>query len=207
MRYYFLSDQDALSRPQIGLFQQYGIRYLFLHMYGEKEREMWITMQNNPAFRPVGCWDPLPGPNPWPYPICVAEVAAAQEPIRVLLSDGWSGQEDWGVWAEGTRSTAGWIADAQRDYSLQIGAFPLCVPGQRQRISIKVNGQEIGAYQWEECELWEGERPIPGSVVRIGWNEITFEYAYAFSPAEVTRGQNPDPRVLSVGFTKLEVIK
>jgi len=137
----------------------------------------------------------------------VAEVQAGEGSIRVMRGEGWSGPEDWGVWAEGRRSTAGWLAPARQDYILRIGAFPLCVPGQRQWIGIRVNGKEIGSYQWRECELWEAEIPIPAPEVRIGWNEISFEYAYAISPAEVTRGQNLDPRILSVGFTRLEVGK
>ncbi|MDW8064566.1 MAG: hypothetical protein RMK32_02905 [Anaerolineae bacterium] len=200
------SDPMSLSRPQIGLiFRQYGVRYLFLHMVGEKEKDLWAMTQSNPAFQPVGCFEPLPSPNPWPYPICVAEARAEDSPIQVILGQGWSGQEEWGIWAEGMLSTAKWISARKQDYVLRIGAFPLCVPVQRQQISITVNGEKIGSYQWEECELWETEIPIPKSVVRIGWNEIVFQYAYARSPAEVTQGQNPDSRILSVGFTVLEV--
>lgn len=203
--HYLLSDRIVLSQPQVGyVFQQYGVRYIFLHM-GDKEREMWAMIQDNPIFRPVGCFDPLPFPNPWPYPICVAEVKAEEGPIQVLPGQGWSDQEDWGVWAEGTHSTAEWIAVKKRDYVLRLGAFPLCVPGQHQQISIQVNGKQVGSYQWEECELWEAEIPIPASVVKIGWNELSFQYAYAKTPAEVTQGQNLDPRHLSVGFIILEV--
>lgn len=203
---YFVNDPASFSRPQVGLIlQQYQVRYLFLHILGEREKEMWRMVQGNPVFRPVGCFDPMPSPNPWPYPICVAEVEAEENPIQVLLGQGWSGREEWGVWVEGTYSTAGWIAAEKRDYVLRVSAFPFCVPAQHQRISIAINGEKIGSYQWGECELWEAEIPIPGSVVRIGWNEISFQYAYARSPAEVTLGQNPDSRVLSVGFTTLEV--
>lgn len=123
----------------------------------------------------------------------------------ITLQDGWSTWEDWGIWAEGTHSTASWIAAEKREYVLRVGVFPHCVPDQRQQISVMVNGEKIGSYQWQECELWEAEIPIQGSVVRVGWNEIAFQYAYARSPAEVTHGQNLDPRVLSVGFTVLEV--
>jgi len=72
---------------------------------------------------------------------------------------------------------------------------------------VKVNGWEMARYRWHECELWEGEILIPASVVRIGWNEVSFDYAYALSPAEVTQGQNGDRRMLSVGFTRLEVTR
>ena len=204
---YLLSDLQALGRPEVGnVFRQYKIHYVFLHM-GEKEKQLWEMVRSNPAFRPIQCFDPLPGPTPWPYPICVAEVLDAQGPINLIRGEGWSGAEDWGVWSEGRRARAGWISPARQDYRLRIGAFPLCVSDQRQEMVVKVNGWEMARYRWHECELWEGEILIPASVVRIGWNEVSFDYAYALSPAEVTRGQNGDRRVLSVGFTRLEVTR
>ena len=204
---YLLSDPQALGRPEIGsVFRQYGIRYVFLHM-GEEEKQLWSMIQSNPAFRPIRCFDPLPGTNPWPYPICVAEMISAQGPINLTRQGGWSGAEDWGVWSEGLVSRAGWISPSRQDYRLRIGAFPLCVPDRRQEMTVKVNGQEIARYRWQECELWESEIPIPASAVRVGWNEVTLEYAYALSPAEVTGGQNGDQRMLAVGFTRLEVTR
>lgn len=203
-----LNNDQALARPEIGpLFQQYGIRYLFLHVHGDREKEMWNMVCQNTAFLPVSCFEPLQGPTPWPYPICVAEVKPVQGPIQIMLTEGWSGKEDWGVWAEGLRSTGEWLETAAQDVRLRIGAFPLCVLDRRQRVSIQVNGQEIATHRWEECELWESEIPISASLLRRGWNEVAFEYEYAFSPAEVTQGKNPDARILSVGFTKLEVVR
>ncbi len=204
----YLLDSTALSRPETGVvFRQYGVRYVFLHMRGEKERRMWEMVQENPAFRAVDCWDPLSWPTPWPYSICVAEVLPVQGPVRVLLGKGWSGREEWGVWAEGLRSEAGWLAVAQDGYRLRIGAFPFCVPRRHQEMSIWVNGERVGEHRWENCDYWEGEVQIPVSVVKRGWNRVTFEYAYAMSPFEVTQGQNGDRRMLSVGFTVLEVTK
>jgi hypothetical protein len=204
---YFITDSQALGRPEVGVvFRQYKIRYVFLHM-GAKEKQLWSMIQSNSAFRPIQCFDPLPGPTPWPYPICVAEVLDTQGPINLMPQEGWSGTEDWGVWSEGLRSQAGWMSPARQDYRLRIGAFPLCVPDRRQEMVVKVNGQEMAHYRWQECELWESEILIPPSMVRIGWNEVSFEYAYALSPAEVTRGQNGDRRMLSVGFTRLEVTR
>ena len=205
----YLWDDTALSRPETGaIFRQYVIRYIFLHMRGDKENKMWEMVRENPAFSPVGCFDPLQGPTPWPYPICVAEVKPAQGPISVMLGHGWSGQEDWGVWAEGYRSEAGWLASTQpEEYRLRIGAFPFCVSEKHQRMSIRVNGALIAEHRWENCDHWEGEIQISASIVKKGWNRITLEYAYAMSPFELTRGANGDRRMLSVGFTKLEVRK
>ena len=206
--YRLLNDREALARPQIRpLLRQYGIRYLFLHMHGDKEKEMWEMVRENPALHPLRCFEPLKGPTPWPYPICVAEVENTADRIQIMLLEGWSGREDWGIWAEGLRSRAGWLETGGQSVCLHIGAFPLCVPGRRQWISIRVNGREIVTHQWENCELWEEELHLPASFIREGWNELVFEYGYAFSPAEITQGENPDPRILSVGFTKMEVVR
>ena len=164
-------------------------------------------VRKNPALHPLRCFEPLKGPTPWPYPICVAEVKNTADRIRVVLLEGWSGREDWGVWAEGLRSRASWLEAGGQDVRLHIEAFPLCVPGRRQWISIRVNGWEIVTHRWENCELWEGELHLPSSFIRRGWNELVFEYGYAFRPAEITQGENPDPRILSVGFTKMEVVR
>lgn len=203
---YLLQQKGDLSQPEIGyVLSQYHVRYLFLHMRGDREREMWETVRKNPVLHPAGCFEPLTGPTPWPYPICVAEVIPVETPIKVMLTSGWSGREDWGVWAEGIRSTAGWMVAVQRDYHLRVGAFPFCVPGRLQQLSITVNGKPIAQHRWENCEHWEGEIPLPASLIKVGWNELLLECAYASSPAEVTQGQNPDFRLLSVGFTALEV--
>jgi len=206
--YYLFNNQHVLSQKESAfVFRQYGIRYIFLHVLGDKEREMWGMISKNPSVRPLTCFEPLEQPTAWPWPICVAEVLDMQGPINLVLQEGWSGAEDWGVWSEGLRSQAGWMSPARQDYRLRIGAFPLCVPDRRQEMVVKVNGQEMAHYRWQECELWESEILIPASMVRIGWNEVSFEYAYALSPAEVTRGQNGDRRMLSVGFTRLEVTR
>jgi len=96
---------------------------------------------------------------------------------------------------------------SRKDQRLAIEAFPLCVPGKRQEISIKVNGQLLTTHPWEMCETWQAELVIPGSMVKVGWNDLSFEYGYTASPADITNGENPDPRLLAVGFKKLEVIK
>jgi len=205
---YLLSNPQALSQEQSALiFRQYGIRYIFLHVLSDKERAMWDMISKNSSFRPLACFEPLKGPTAWPWSICVAEVNQRESSTNVLFVKGWSGREEWGTWAEGLVSKAGWISLSNEAQRLRIGAFPLCVPDQRQQMIIKVNGREIDRYQWRECEFWEGEITIPGSLIKIGWNEVSFEYAYALSPAEVTNGANLDRRLLSVGFTKVEIMR
>ena len=205
---YFAVDSQALSGSESALIlQQYDVRYLFLHLKGNREKEMWNRVSQNPAFRPTNCFDPLRGPSPWPYPICVAEVITPSLPINVIRREGWSGEEEWGVWSEESKSKSQWIAMSRKDHRLAIEAFPFCVPGKRQEISIKVNGQLLTTHSWEVCETWQAELVIPQSIVKVGWNDLSFEYGYTASPADITNGENPDPRQLAVGFKKLEVIR
>jgi hypothetical protein len=126
--------------------------------------------------------------------------------FNVRLRDGWSGPEAWGVWAEGHESRAEWIATARAASRLVIEAFPECVPGQTQGLSLTVNGAALAEHRWQECESWSGEIEIPRDLVRVGSNELILRYDYAARPAEVTQGANPDSRLLSVGFTKLAVL-
>ncbi len=208
LREHLWKDEKALvGKETWAILEQYRIRYLLIHISGDFEREWWRSVQNHPAYWPIGCFDPAPGPSPWEYPICVAEVKKRPGSIHLWLREGWSAMEDWGIWAIGTESRAMWLAERPGNYRLQVAAFPLCVPENHQKISIRINGREIGSHQWRDCESWEGELLIPASLVRVGWNEITFHYEYAFKPVEITKGTNPDPRPLAVGFTRLKVLK
>lgn len=203
---YFLPDGAVLAQPQIGaVLQQYHVRYLFLHMSGDKEQGMWRRIAGNSALRVVDCFDPVEEVTPWPYPICVAEVNPATVQFNVVRESGWSGQEGWGIWSESPASEAKWIAITRQDYHLKLEAFPLCVPGRRQKITIKVNGQALASHPWQACETWAEDLLIPSSFIEVGWNQLTFEYDYALSPFEVTGGTNPDTRLLGIGFVRLEV--
>jgi len=89
---------------------------------------------------------------------------------------------------------------------LTIEAFPECVPGQPQGLSLTVNGTALAEHHWQACEAWSSEIEIPGELVRVGWNELVLRYDYSARPSEVTQGANPDQRLLSVGFTRLAVL-
>jgi len=199
---YFI--QKDLADPDVHLvFYQYRIRYLFLHMYGKMEQRMWEAISHNPAFRPIQCFEPKGRAFPWDYTICVAEVMPLEDPMNLIREEGWAGKEEWGIWSNGPLSKARWLATSKQDYILQIEAFPFCVPGERQRITVKVNSREVTAHNWGDCEVWKSEVVIPASIVNPGLNEIVLEYGYAKSPAEITSGENPDPRKLAVGFKRL----
>jgi hypothetical protein len=203
---YFIDNEQALASPEAALvLRSYRVRYIFLHQQGRKEEAMWSQISQNPLLHPIGCFAPAEGPSPWPHPICIAEVADPPDPFNVMLRKGWSGREAWGIWADGTESRIRWVAASQTDHVLHLEAFPHCVPGEHQSITVEANGTLLMAHQWQDCEPWLGEVTIPASIVKTGWNDIQLTYAYALSPAELTGGENPDPRQLSTGFTRLEI--
>jgi len=182
------------------ILRSYRVRYIVMGMLGEWEPGLWQEAQAAKEIKPVSCFPAPEGTTPWDWPICILEVLPPRSPeINVLLHDGWSGQEDWGVWAEGTQSDAQFVATSRSPVRLEVAAFPLCVPGKNQRISLEVNGTAVADHEWRDCEPWQATVDIPEALVRVGFNDLTLHPAYAIAP---TAG---DTRPLSVGFSKLRV--
>ncbi|NPV08333.1 MAG: hypothetical protein HPY83_10295 [Anaerolineae bacterium] len=210
----FLSeDPQALGSPKAGVvLRSYDVRYLLLHLMGEEERWMWDLVVTNPALDPVGCFEPPEGPSPWPHPICIAQVDGAgangdSPPLdELILLRGWSEPEDWGVWAEGTESSARWLAADRRDYRLGVEAFPLAVPGRSQHVAIEINGKPLTAHRWTDCETWSAEVEVPAELMDKGWNELVLRYGYAARPSDLPESHTDDARLLSVGFVRLELL-
>lgn len=203
---YFLDAPHAWENPETAIrLRIFGIRYILIYRQGEKEDTMIGDMRRNPLLRFVGCWDPLPGASPWPYPICVVEGLGEEEKAAWFRTSGWSGEEPWGVWAEGQQSEAVlWVAHPV-NVRLSMEAFPHCVPGRNQALRVSVNGVEIAEHQWSDCIPWSGEWMIPSALLQPGVNLLKFQYAYAARPVDVTGGQNGDARWLSVGFSRLGI--
>ncbi len=188
------------------VLQTLRARYVLMHVVGDREKNMWERLSENSVVRPIRCFDPPPMPSPWAYPICVAELRSDLHRFSLAPISGWSGVEGWGMWAEGTESRSFWIATHQTDHLLRVEAFPYCVPGWRQQLIIFINQRLLSSYEWDRCEARELAIGIPSAFIRRGANELTFKYGYAVRPVEVTSGQNPDSRLLSVGFSRLEIL-
>jgi len=191
----------------VPLMRFYRVRYILLHMKGAYEREMLAEANLNPELGKPRCFSPSGDPlGAWTYPICILGIVPPAMPqFNLLLRDGWSGPENWGVWSEGTESSASWAATVSEPQKLKLKGFPECVPGQNQSISIAVNGEELHAYRWQGCEEWSTEITVPARLVRVGWNDLILRSGYAARPSEVTGGQNPDSRRLAVGFSELRI--
>jgi hypothetical protein len=186
------------------ILRSYGIRYIVLEMQGEWENGLWKEAQVADEIKPVRCFPKPEGVAPWSWPICILEVSPSPwANLNLLLHDGWSGKEDWGVWAEGTESYAQWIATRKSPARLTLSVFPLCMPGQNQEIRLEFNGTTVVTHEWHDCEPWDASVEIPPAQVRVGENDLVLHTRYAATPPSTTASS--DTRRLSVGFTKLSM--
>ncbi|MDQ1301641.1 MAG: hypothetical protein QG637_1563, partial [Chloroflexota bacterium] len=191
-------------RPDFAqIMRSYRVRYILLEMLGEWEPGLWQEAQAAAEIKPLNCFPAPQGATPWNWPICILEVLPARSPeINVLLYDGWSGREEWGVWAEGVRSAAQFVITSRAPVRMTIAVFPLCAPGKNQRITVEVNSTTVTDHEWRDCEPWNATVEIPASAIHVGFNDLTLHSAYAESPPQAG---NNDPRKLSVGFSRLTV--
>jgi hypothetical protein len=190
------------SQPAMVL-QEYGVRYIFVHMEEIKERELWNKFAKSPSLRPIRCFEPQ-SRSAWDYPICVAEVIP-DHPFNLLRIEGWSEREDWGVWALGGESQADRYATKSQDHDLIMQAFPAISPGKRQSISLELNGRTVFSYSWNEYEALKTVIRLPRADVKVGRNRIKFRYGFFSSPFELTGGHSSDKRPLSVRYTELRI--
>ncbi|HEX8682467.1 MAG TPA: hypothetical protein VF707_09150, partial [Ardenticatenaceae bacterium] len=196
----------AFANPDLApALRFFGARYVLLHMRGDLEQGILEEARQNQEVSFVECFSPASEPGLWSYPICVLEVLPPINPnVNLMLEDGWSGQEAWGVWAEGTSSRSLWVATARREHLLIVELFPNCIEGQRQRVVFQVNGTPVGEHAWENCEAWSGEFAVPASLVQRGANDLLVQSDFAARPV-AAEGQSQDTRELSVGFSRLKI--
>jgi hypothetical protein len=202
---WLVTHEHAFWNPDlVPILRFYRIRYILLHLQGEWERGLLSEAEQNGELKLVQCFEPLPGPGPWQYPICVLEVLPPAQPaLNLILDSGWSGKEDWGVWAEGTKSEAFWVATKSTDHVLHVQAFPQCLKDRRQEVSLAVNGEKLGVHEWSDCAPWSTVITVPARLIRLGRNDLVITSRYAARPADVAEARSDDTRSLSVGFTEL----
>jgi hypothetical protein len=188
------------------LLRSYQVRYLLLHMRGGWDSVALDEAKQNEEMRFAACYPPASGAQPYDRPICILEVLPSRTPeFNVFFREGWSGPETWGRWIDGTEARSIWVATAKAPQRLRIEAFPSCVPDKQQSISIAVNGAPMATHQWTECENWSGEISIPADLIRVGPNDIDIHAGFSARPIDVSGGENPDPRALSIGVNRLRV--
>jgi hypothetical protein len=201
MNEWLATHPHAFTGPTaVPLLRFFGTRYLLLHMASDWEKEILEEARQNPELNFLRCFDPPAGPGAWQYPICALEVVPpVNAAVNLAPVEGWSGQEDWGVWAVGPESRAAFVAMTQRPHRLTLEVFPNCIPGRTQALTVEVNGVQLAEHAWERCEPWAASITIPASLVRQGGNDVVIRPAYAVAPPD------GDTRPLSMGFSRLRV--
>jgi hypothetical protein len=194
-----------LNADFVPLLRYYNVRYVIFHVTGGYARASLEEARQNPDLQNMRCFEPSSSTGPWTYPICIIEVPPGDTAFNLLFREGWSGAEEWGRWADTTKSRAEWVATSQAPHALALRVFPLCVPGRKQRLRVEINGVELAVHEWQECEEWATNVRIPASMVQVGWNEVVLRSDYALRPADVTGNANRDPRPLSIGARQLYV--
>jgi hypothetical protein len=111
----------------------------------------------------------------------------------MVLEDGWSGREDWGVWAEGTTSRAFWVATEKASSTVQVQVFPSCRQDQHQTVTFEVNGEPLTSHRWNDCEPWPAELAVPASLVRLGRNDLVLRSEYAVRPIDAAMDKAATP--------------
>ncbi|HSK74955.1 MAG TPA: sulfatase [Thermoanaerobaculia bacterium] len=124
---------------------------------------------------------------------------------RELLVRGWGPDEADGgrrfVWSEGAESEMEIFLAAPRDLPVSFRCVPFLYDGAPpQQVTLLANGQEVA-----EVPLAAGEKDyaveIPERSLLAGGNRLTFRYAWARSPAEVSGGG--DRRKLAVAWDEI----
>ena len=190
----------------VSLLRYFHVKYVVLTMTGGGQEQSLAEGKMNQELRFVQCFSPTSQVPPYDNQICVLEVLPSRTPsLNLLFREGWSGLEEWGRWIDGTEAKAGWIATGKAPYYLHLQAFPYCVSGQQQQVSIEVNGTPMAEHRWTDCEPWSASIAIPAELVQIGPNDLVVRTDYAVRPIDSSGAENSDPRKLSVGFTELRV--
>lgn len=207
LRDWFFTHPDPAGAAEFPwLLRGYGIRYLLLHMPPQPADTLRQLASGTADLMPLGCYEGATGP-PWDHPMCLLEVTPVpNSTINVYPAVNWSGAEPWGMWALGRESRVRWAATNREAARFAVEAFPYCIEGVPQQMEIVVAGQAPVAHRWDDCEPWRAEFTVPAELINVGWNEISLRFGRADRPADVTGGENPDVRELSVGFTRFELL-
>jgi hypothetical protein len=203
------SSPRVLAMPDVAItLARFGVKYVVIHLKAGAgdtyEEKQWQAANANPYMKPIGCFPPDPRNQVWTYPICVAEVVVPAAPaFNVVREGGWSEFEPWGIWMLGRTSRVTWIPLKPDMHTLHLNAFPVCVPGQHQRVVVYVNDSQLAAHNWTACEAWDETLNIPQNLVRADTNVIRLEATYALNPGD-GRVKN-ETRPLSIGVSELQV--
>ena len=148
----------------------------------------------------------VPGPGPMSPPGRARGVVVrfGAPEARPFLLEGWSRDEQGGVWVEGVEARLRLPSLGAVDQRVRLTVQPYVRPGGRptcQIMDVAVNGVPLARFLvekgWREYEV-----RIPKDRLRPGADELGFRLAYAESPA--ADGVSSGRRLLSVLFNSLQ---
>ena len=126
-------------------------------------------------------------------------------PRLCSLGRGWTQAQAWGVWAMGLTSVVTVHLDAVSPRALVIKARsnPDLPAESRQAVRLTVNGHAVD--RRPVPQHWELLRfELPAEVLRVGSNELAFQFETAISPLEA--GRSSDSRALAVAVSELALL-
>jgi hypothetical protein len=126
-----------------------------------------------------------------------------------FLVRGWSGPEAAGElsfrWSDGAESTLVVPLKEAADYILDVRCAPFTAPGaELQVVEVWVNDQVAGRFA-AAPGLQDYRVAIVGSLLRAGFNEIRFRYAWTASPRSLNLSD--DARELAVQFDRIALLR
>jgi hypothetical protein len=129
------------------------------------------------------------------------------------LGEGWSNRaEDWASWTDGTRATIRLRTPRgiERGSALQmrLGAF-VVRQHPRQRVTVSLNGQRLGALEITEAQVADGpaaiELPIPAGVAAAGGAPLVVQLDLPDAQSPKSLGLSGDPRQLGIAMVALSI--
>ena len=110
-----------------------------------------------------------------------------------------------GTWARGDASVLFFnIEDKTQDIEFSFIARPLDNKKERQKIEILINGSKVHEFEFAKPDDFSPfSFKAPGSILKLGINELEFNYSYSTTPKELNI--DSDGRKLSVLFQKMSI--
>ncbi len=191
-----LAESDAAFDDTVGVLYGLNVRFLVVEVGDDVDRLMYARAGRSPNLRFVRCFEPA-APGRWFLPACVFELQPPAEAARqfdLLFDRGWWIREGWGRWAVDREASAFFwrTGPAPR---LDLEAFPNCVPGETQTLSLSLNGRPVLTEAFDDCRPARVSVRLPAEALTGGWNRLSFKFGYA-------RPAPGSPVPLAAGLTK-----
>jgi hypothetical protein len=175
-----------------------------LLVFGDTQFSSEVT--EDPRFTRIGEWDEgalflsQSPPSPKTVDLSAPESVLYLDQGFARLPNVQSGQ---GRWSVGSFSSMTLPLEEGKDFSLEITATPLVIPGRVQSIRLLLNGSELTDFPLVDKELTY-KIQLPAASVR-SINQLRFEYAYS-EPPMIHRPDSSDWRPLGVFFRTIRIV-